>query len=132
MTTWIERFEWYYDSSRSFLGPTPGSLVPLNLFAAMFVHSHSDASMRILHAYTSLGIFVGLVSLLILLLKFHRNLLIGLFLVPLFVVNLWALHLNTKVAINGMDMMLGREFHVFLAILIVVNFVVFRRFKSAS
>lgn len=130
MTTWVERFEWYYDSSRSFLGPTPGSLVPLNLFAAMFVHSHSDASMRILHAYTSLGILVGVISVFILLIKFHQSAVKFLFFMLLFVVNIWAMLLNTWVAINGMEISFGREFHVFLSVLIVVNFVLFRRYKK--
>ena len=47
---------WLFGSSRQFLGPQPGALVPLNLLGALFVHSHSEASMRILHAYTSIAV----------------------------------------------------------------------------
>ena len=61
---------WLYGSSRQFFGPQPGALVPLNLLGALFVHSHSEASMRILHAYTSIGIVFGILSTIFLLKNF--------------------------------------------------------------
>lgn len=132
MSAWIKRFEWYYDSSRSFLGPTPGSLVPLNIFGAMFAHSHSDASMRILHGYTSIGIFVGIISILILFISLCSRKVKYILILPLFIVNLWAFYVNTWVAANGMGIPHGRLFHLFLAMLIVVNFCTFRHFKNDS
>ena len=53
---------WLNGTSRQFLGPQPGSLVPLNLLGALFPHSHSEVSMRILHGYTSIGIIFGILS----------------------------------------------------------------------
>ena len=37
-------------------------LITLNLLAAFSPHSHSDVSMRILHAYNSLGLIPGILA----------------------------------------------------------------------
>ena len=50
---------WLQGNSRQFLGPNVSALVPLNLLAAAFTHSHSDVSMRILHGYSDLGLIFG-------------------------------------------------------------------------
>ena len=47
---------------RHLLGPYPGALISLNLLAGLFVHAHSDASMRILHGYSSIGLIPGLLT----------------------------------------------------------------------
>ena len=69
------------------------ALVPLNLLAAAFTHSHSDASMRILHGYSDLGLVFGVYGAVVLLLLQSdalKKLLFALFLVgniAFFVVN---------------------------------------------
>ena len=68
---------WFFGKAREFFGPEPGALVPLNILAAFFAHEHSDASMRILHGYTSIGLVIGIFSAFSILInissKFKKN-----------------------------------------------------------
>ena len=50
--------------------------------------------------------------------------------VPLLIINVWAFYVNTWVAINGMGIPYGKQFHIFLAILIIANYFVFRRYTN--
>ena len=56
MNKQLQQAMWLQGNSRHFLGPNVTALVPLNLLAAAFTHSHSDASMRILLGYSYLGL----------------------------------------------------------------------------
>ena len=49
---------------------------------------------------------------------------------PLLIINVWAFYVNTWVAINGMGIPYGKQFHIFLAILIIANYFVFRRYTN--
>ena len=124
--------KWFYGSTREFLGPEPGALVPLNLLGALFAHSHSDASMRILHGYTSIGLVFGIISAFSLLKNIRSQSKKFGVITPLLIINIWALYVNTWVAINGMGIPYGRQFHVFLAILIALNFIIFRKYSNLS
>ena len=121
--------KWLYGSSRQFLGPQPGALVPLNLLGALFVHGHSEASMRILHGYTSIGIGFGILST-IWLLKNFSFIVSRFFFLVIFVINIWAFYLNSWIALNGMGIPYGRLFHIFLAILISINFAIFQKYSK--
>ena len=123
---------WLNGSSRKFLGPEPATLVPLNILGALFVHSHSDASMRILHGYTSIGLVFGIISAFSLLKNIRSQSKKFGVITPLLIINIWALYVNTWVAINGMGIPYGRQFHVFLAILIALNFIIFRKYSNLS
>ena len=130
MGNYTNTINWLFGRERNFFGPQPGSLVPLNILAAFFSHQHSDASMRILHGYTSIGLIIGIFSAFSILVyirsKFKK---IRIF-IPLLIINVWAFYTNTWVAINGMGIPYGRQFHVFLAVLIIFNFFIFRKYTN--
>ena len=121
---------WFFGKAREFFGPEPGALVPLNILAAFFAHEHSDASMRILHGYTSIGLVIGIFSAFSIFINIRSKLKKIRVFVPLLVINVWAFYINTWVAINGMGIPYGKQFHIFLAILIIVNYFVFRRYAN--
>ena len=130
MGNYTNTINWLFGRERNFFGPQPGSLVPLNILAAFFSHQHSDASMRILHGYTSIGLLIGIFSAFSILVyirsKFKK---IRIF-IPLLIINVWAFYTNTWVAINGMGIPYGRQFHVFLAVLMIFNFFIFRKYTN--
>jgi len=97
-------------------------LVPLNLLAAAFTHSHSDASMRILHGYSSFGLIIGIYGC-IALTSLQRRWLHKLLALSLLSINTLFLYTNTWIAVNGMGIPFGRQFHFLLAVLLTVNFV---------
>ena len=118
----LQNAAWLHGGLRQFFGPQVGTLVPLNLLAAAFTHSHSDTSMRMLHGYSSLGLLIGVyssVALIFIQLNLGRKLLASF----LLTVNIIFLYINTWIAVKGMGIPYGRLFHVLLAILLTVNFV---------
>ncbi len=121
---------WFFGKAREFFGPEPGALVPLNILAAFFAHEHSDASMRILHGYTSIGLVIGIFSAFSIFINIRSKLKKIRVFVPLLIINVWAFYVNTWVAINGMGIPYGKQFHIFLAILIIANYFVFRRYTK--
>ena len=130
MDNYSNTVNWFFGKAREFFGPEPGALVPLNILAAFFAHEHSDASMRILHGYTSIGLVIGIFSTF----SIFRNIRskfkkIRVF-IPLLIINVWAFYVNTWVAINGMGIPFGKQFHIFLAVLIIINYFVFRRYTN--
>ena len=130
MDNYSNTVNWFFGKSREFFGPEPGALVPLNILAAFFAHEHSDASMRILHGYTSIGLVIGIFSAFSIFMNIRSRFKKIRVFVPLLIINLWAFYVNTWVAINGMGIPYGKQFHIFLAILIIVNYFVFRRYTN--
>ena len=130
MGNYTNTINWLFGRERNFLGPQPGSLVPLNILAAFFSHQHSDASMRILHGYTSIGLIIGIFSAFSILVNIRSKFKKIRIFVPLLIINVWAFYTNTWVAINGMGIPYGRQFHVFLAVLIIFNFFIFRKYTN--
>ena len=130
MGNYTNTINWLFGRERNFFGPQPGSLVPLNILAAFFSHQHSDASMRILHGYTSIGLLIGIFSAFSILVNIRSKFKILRICVPLLIINVWAFYTNTWVAINGMGIPYGRQFHVFLAVLIIFNFFIFRKYTN--
>ena len=130
MGNYTNTINWFFGRERNFFGPQPGSLVPLNILAAFFSHQHSDASMRILHGYTSIGLIIGIFSAFSILVNIRSKFKKIRIFVPLFIINVWAFYTNTWVAINGMGIPYGRQFHVFLAVLIIFNFFIFRKYTN--
>jgi len=128
MGNYTNTINWLFGRERNFFGPQPGSLVPLNILAAFFSHQHSDASMRILHGYTSIGLIIGIFSAFSILVNIRSKFKKIRIFVPLLIINVWAFYTNTWVAINGMGIPYGRQFHVFLAVLIIFNFFIFRKY----
>ena len=116
MGNYTNTINWLFGRERNFFGPQPGSLVPLNILAAFFSHQHSDASMRILHGYTSIGLIIGIFSAFSILVNIRSKFKKIRIFVPLLIINVWAFYTNTWVAINGMGIPYGRQFHVFLAV----------------
>jgi hypothetical protein len=90
---------------------TAALLIPINIWAAITPHLHSDISMRILHGVSSLVLVPILVSLW----RSRHNLQLGLavvysvFLVVMFVVNVW-------ITMNGMGVALGWLDHLLLSL----------------
>ena len=121
---------WFFGKAREFFGPEPGALVPLNILAAFFAHEHSDASMRILHGYTSIGLVIGIFSAFSIFMNISSKFKKIRVFIPLLIINLWSFYVNTWVAINGMGIPYGKQFHIFLAILIIANYFVFRRYTN--
>ena len=119
---------------RHLLGPYPGALISLNLLAGLFVHAHSDASMRILHGYSSIGLIPGLLTCLLairLMLQAHhwsKAVLAVLWLLA----NALLLLVNTWIASEGMDIPNGNLFHLALAVVIGVNLRLAWTFKQRS
>ena len=128
MGNYTNTINWLFGRERNFFGPQPGSLVPLNILAAFFSHQHSDASMRILHGYTSIGLLIGIFSAFSILVNIRSKFKKIRIFIPLLIINVWAFYTNTWVAINGMGIPYGRQFHVFLAVLIIFNFFIFRKY----
>ena len=130
MDNYSNTVNWFFGKAREFFGPEPGALVPLNILAAFFAHEHSDASMRILHGYTSIGLVIGIFSAFSIFMNIRSKFKKIRVFVPLLIINLWAFYANTWVAINGMGIPYGKQFHIFLAILIIANYFVFRRYTN--
>ena len=130
MDNYSNTVNWFFGKAREFFGPEPGALVPLNLLAAFFAHEHSDASMRILHGYTSIGLVIGIFSAFSIFMNIRSKFKKIRVFVPLLIINVWAFYVNTWVAINGMGIPYGKQFHIFLAILIIANYFVFRRYTN--
>jgi len=130
MDNYSNTVNWFFGKAREFFGPEPGALVPLNILAAFFAHEHSDASMRILHGYTSIGLVIGIFSAFSIFMNIRSKFKKIRVFVPLLIINVWAFYTNTWVAINGMGIPYGKQFHIFLAILIIVNYFVFRRYTN--
>ena len=130
MDNYSNTVNWFFGKSREFFGPEPGALVPLNILAAFFAHEHSDASMRILHGYTSIGLVIGIFSAFSIFMNIRSKFKKIRVFIPLLLINLWAFYVNTWVAINGMGIPYGKQFHIFLAILIIANYFVFRRYTN--
>lgn len=90
---------------------TAALLIPINIWAAITPHLHSDISMRILHGISSLVLVPVLISLW----RSRHNLHMGLaavysvFLVVMVVVNVW-------ITFNGMGVALGWLDHLFLSL----------------
>ena len=112
---------WLHGNARQFLGPQVPALATLNLLAAFFSHSHSDASMRILHGYSSLGLAFGIYGTIILI-AIPEKLIAKLRSLPLLAANTLCFCLNTWITIYGMNITYGRQFHAILAILFTLNF----------
>ena len=130
MDNYSNTVNWFFGKAREFFGPEPGALVPLNILAAFFAHEHSDASMRILHGYTSIGLVIGIFSAFSIFTNIRSKFKKIRVFVPLLIINVWAFYVNTWVAINGMGITYGKQFHIFLAILIIANYFVFRRYTN--
>ena len=130
MDDYSNTVNWFFGKAREFFGPEPGALVPLNILAAFFAHEHSDASMRILHGYTSIGLVIGIFSAFSIFMNIRSKFKKIRVFVPLLIINLWAFYVNTWVAINGMGIPYGKQFHIFLAILIIANYFVFRKYTN--
>ena len=130
MDNYSNTVNWFFGKAREFFGPEPGALVPLNILAAFFAHEHSDASMRILHGYTSIGLVIGILSAFSIFMNIRSKFKKIRVFVPLLIINVWAFYVNTWVAINGMGITYGKQFHIFLAILIIANYFVFRRYTN--
>ena len=132
MDNYSNTVNWFFGNAREFFGPEPGALVPLNILAAFFAHEHSDASMRILHGYTSIGLVIGIFSAFSIFMNIRSKFKKIRVFIPLLIINVWAFYVNTWVAINGMGIPYGKQFHIFLAILIIVNYFVFRRYTNSK
>ena len=130
MDNYSNTVNWFFGKAREFFGPEPGALVPLNILAAFFANEHSDASMRILHGYTSIGLVIGIFSAFSIFMNIRSKFKKIRVFVPLLIINVWAFYVNTWVAINGMGIPYGKQFHIFLAILIIANYFVFRRYTN--
>tara|TARA_Y100000739_G_C20304916_1_gene327203 strand:+ start:147 stop:554 length:408 start_codon:yes stop_codon:yes gene_type:complete len=130
MDNYSNTVNWFFGKAREFFGPEPGALVPLNILAAFFAHEHSDASMRILHGYTSIGLVIGIFSAFSIFMNIRSKFKKIRVFVPLLIINVWAFYVNTWVAINGMGILYGKQFHIFLAILIIANYFVFRKYTN--
>ena len=130
MDNYSNTVNWFFGKAREFFGPEPGALVPLNILAAFFAHEHSDASMRILHGYTSIGLVIGIFSAFSIFMNISSKFKKIRVFIPLLIINSWSFYVNTWVAINGMGIPYGKQFHIFLAILIIANYLVFRRYTN--
>ena len=130
MDNYSNTVNWFFGKAREFFGPEPGALVPLNILAAFFAHEHSDASMRILHGYTSIGLVIGIFSTFSIFMNIRSKFKKIRVFIPLLIINVWAFYVNTWVAINGMGIPFGKQFHIFLAVLIIINYFVFRKYTN--
>ena len=95
MGNYTNTINWLFGRERNFFGPQPGSLVPLNILAAFFSHQHSDASMRILHGYTSIGLIIGISSTFSILINIRSKLKQLRVFAPLLIINVLAFYKNT-------------------------------------
>ena len=127
--TWTESFLqgslWFHGKTpfRSFLGPYPGALISLNLLAGLFSHAHSDASMRILHGYTSIGLVSGLFACVTAVrLQWSARHPWRIILLTLWtLLNLSLVMVNSWIAFKGMGIPYGNIFHLILAAVLTAN-----------
>lgn len=120
----------FASTPRHFLGLNVTALVPLNLLAAAFTHSHSDVSMRIQHGYSDLGLVFGFYGALVLFLL-QSNALKKLLLALLLVGNIAFFVVNTWITVNGMCIPFGSELHLALAAIFAANyFLISRAYRS--
>ncbi|WP_156097988.1 hypothetical protein [Synechococcus sp. KORDI-100] len=95
----------------------------MNLLAALFSHAHSDASMRILHGYTSIGLMTGVVACVaavrIQVSALHRWRAVAIGLWTL--LNASFLVVNTWIAFQGMGISNGNLFHLAIAGVLTAN-----------
>ena len=117
----LQQVMWLQGSSRHFLGPNVSALVPLNILAAAFTHSHSDVSMRILHGYSDLGLIFGAYGAVVLLLL-QSDMLGKLIFSLLLIFNIAFFIVNTWITVNGMGIPYGAQFHIILAVIFSANF----------
>ena len=130
MNKQLQQVMWLQGTPRHFLGPNVTALVPLNLLAAAFTHSHSDVSMRILHGYSDLGLVFGVYGALVLLLL-QSNALKKLLLSLLLVDNIAFFVVNTWITVNGMGIPFGSQLHLALAAIFAANyFLISRTYRS--
>ena len=80
--------------------------------------------------YTSIGLVIGIFSTFSIFKNIRSKFKKIRVFVPLLIINVWAFYVNTWVAINGMGIPYGKQFHIFLAILIIANYFVFRRYTN--
>ena len=108
---------------RGLLGPYPGFLITLNLLAALFPHSHSDSSMRILHAYTSLGLIPGILACIFWVQsKSFRVGISGVLIKCLWLaINIVFFSVNSWIVLNGMGIKYGNIFHLLIACVLAIN-----------
>lgn len=133
MNKLLQQTMWLQGSSRQFFGPNVSALVPLNILAAAFTHSHSDVSMRILHGYSDFGLVVGAFGSVVLLLL--QSDMIGKLVYSLLIIaNIAFLIVNTWITVNGMGIPYGSQFHLMLAVIFSANFYLtsrtYRKFSS--
>ena len=121
MNKQLQQSMWLQGNSRHFLGPNVTALVPLNLLAAAFTHSHSDASMRILHGYSDLGLVFGFYGSVVLLLS-QSNVLKRFLFALLLVINIALFVVNTWITVNGMGIPFGSQFHLALSLIFAANY----------
>ena len=130
MNKQLQQAMWLQGTPRHFLGPNVTALVPLNLLAAAFTHSHSDVSMSIQHGYSDLGLVFGVYGALVLLLL-QSNALKKLLLALLLVGNIAFFVVNTWITVNGMGIPFGTQLHLALAAIFAANyFLISRTYRS--
>ena len=83
-----------------------------------------------LGAALAIGLIIGIFSTFSILVNIRSKLKKIRVFVPLLIINIWAFYTNTWVAINGMGIPYGKQFHIFLAVLIIFNYSIFRKYTN--
>ena len=87
--------------------------------------------MRILHGYSSWGQIIGVYGCIALTYVQHnwpRRLLAS----SLLSINILFLYVNTWIAVNGMGIPFGKQFHILLAVLLGTNFIAINNSHKSS
>ena len=109
--------------------PSLAALIPLNLFAAVFPHNHDEATMRVLHAYTSIGLMVIVVACLYLFVAIRSSLHRAMILPLLLFSAIYSVS-NTTIVITGMGVENGGFYHFVEAIILTLGYCLTVKYKT--
>ena len=111
------------------LFPSITTCISLNVFAALFPHEHSDITMRMLHAYTSIALLTtALICINIFILAQDNTKRTTPAVVLLFSVAYMIS--NTKIVVTGMGTGNGGLYHLIEAIILTCGYLLFSRDKK--
>jgi len=106
------------------LFPSITACISLNIFAAIFPHEHSDITMRMLHAYTSIALAItALICTNIVVMSRNSSEKIASALALLFSI-IYTIS-NTKIVVTGMGVGNGQLYHFLEAIILAAGYFLF-------
>ena len=128
--SWSSRLASLVTGASNDFVPSIAALIPLNIFAAFFPHEHSDITMRMLHAYTSIGL-AAVVLICMIIVSTDQCLKRKTFAVPLIALSATYCFTNTNIVITGMGGKNGAEYHAMEAAILFSGYFISKKLAKA-